>query len=294
MLKMWRKKFLKNGKQLFIHETPGEKGTIIGVHGLTGHHMQLGHYQKAFEKQFRMITYDLRGRGKSSEADPSTCIDQHVDDLVELIDLLKVERPILMGYSMGAYICLKAASRLENVGAVILLDGAAETDEGQKELILPSLVRLKTPYSTRLDYITQTRKAYEKLGIRWSEHMNRIVNYEIEKQGDHWEHKSDSKLIEKDFMSFFDYNVEQYAPSITAPVLLVQATGHMVGRRPLFYDFQFYKLEQLINTIETIKTKANHLTLVFNKQVELEWRMLDFLNRHFSLIDHESTNCQNR
>ncbi|MGP4073479.1 alpha/beta hydrolase [Piscibacillus sp. B03] len=291
MLKMWRKKTLTNGRQLFIHETPGEKGTIIGVHGLTGNHMQLGHFQKAFEKQYRMITYDLRGRGKSSEADSNTSIDQHVKDLVELIKLLKVKRPILMGYSMGAYICLKTAALVNDVEALILLDGAGEADEGQKELVLPSLVRLKNKYISRIDYINQTRETFEKFGIRWSEHMNRVVNYDVEKVGHHWEHKSNAELIKKDYMSFFDFKVEDYAESVNCPVLLVQAI-RPVGRRTLFYEFQYEKLEKLIKNIETIKTKANHVSLVFNKQVELEWKVLNFLSRVLEVKESEETYSQ--
>ncbi|WP_054754840.1 alpha/beta fold hydrolase [Piscibacillus salipiscarius] len=193
---MWRKKALTGGKQLFIHETPGEKGTVIGVHGLTGHHMQLGHFQKALEKQYRMITYDLNGRGKSSNADNNSNIDQHVQELIELIKVLKIDRPILMGYSIGANICLKAATLID-VEALILIDGAGEVDQGQKELILPSLIRLEQSYLSRLDYINLIRNTYEKHGVRWSEHMNRIVNYEIEKSNDYWVHKSNHNIIKK-------------------------------------------------------------------------------------------------
>lgn len=285
---MWRKKNLSNGKYLFLHESPGDKGTIIGVHGLTGHHMQLGHFQKAVEMQYRMITYDLRGRGKSSNADVDTSIDHHVDDLVEFIQSLNVDRPILMGYSMGAYICLKAATRLKNVAGIILLDGAAETDGGQKELILPSLLRLEKTYLSRLDYIDQTRENYEKLGIRWTEYMNKIVNYEIEKVDNHWEHKSDKTLIERDFLSFFDFRIEQVANKIDVPTLLIQATGDL-GHRPLFYDFEFYKLKTLLKNINVLKTNANHLTLVFNRQPEIEWQVMHFIEEHVLNASSNST-----
>ncbi|WP_228547498.1 alpha/beta hydrolase [Filobacillus milosensis] len=285
---MWRKKVLENGHQLFLHETPGNKGTIIAVHGLLGHHMQLGHYQRAFENQYRMITYDLRGRGKSTNASFDTCINRHVEDLVYLIYALKIKSPILLGYSTGAYICLKAAALIDGVSAVILLDGAAQTDEGQKELILPSIVRLKNVYPSRLSYIEESRVNYEKLGIRWSEHMNRFVNYEIEKKGNYWTQRSNPNLIEQDFLSSFEYNIENIAPKINVPVMLIHAEGN-VGNRPFYYESQFNKLKELIKDIQIVKSKANHFSLVFNRQIELEWKMLKFLNESKEKVNVSSS-----
>lgn len=266
---------LNNGKNLYVKDIPGENGTVIFVHGLTGNHKQLSYFQDAL-KSYRTIAYDLRGRGLSDQASDDSSIDRHVEDLLSLIETLNIENPILVGYSMGAFICLKVASLIEQPKALILIDGAGETDEGQKDLILPSLNRLRKNYTSKEDYVEQTRTGYNKLGIQWDERMTEIAHYEITEKDGTWVHRSDAEIMEKDFLSFYDFEHEIYTNKINIPVLLIAATGHM-GSRPLFYDSSYDKLKQLLPQLKVVKTDENHLTLVFNRQERLEQEIISFL-----------------
>ncbi|MGM8214675.1 alpha/beta hydrolase [Bacillaceae bacterium W0354] len=267
---------LTNGKKLFVKDVPGEKETIIFVHGLTGNYKQLSYFQDALADGNRIIAYDLRGRGFSDEVSEDSSINRHVDDLLSLIETLKIVKPILIGYSMGAYICLKAASIIKNPKALILLDGAGETDEGQKDLILPSLGRLRKTYISREDYVEQTRASYAKLGINWDERMTDIAHYEIEEKDGAWTHKSNAEIMEKDFLSFYDFKHENYTKNLNIPTLLIAAKGKM-GNRPLFYEHSYDLLKQLVPQLKIVTTEANHLTLVFNRQEDLETELKNFI-----------------
>src|SRR5215207_4039996 len=60
------------------------------------------------KKNLRVIAYDLRGHGQSDVGDGQYTIELFVDDLVTLLDYLKITKTILCGFSMGGYIALRA------------------------------------------------------------------------------------------------------------------------------------------------------------------------------------------
>ena len=138
-----------NGHQIQIADYPGEKGTIIAIHGLTGTHKNMHYYAELLKGDYRVIAIDLRGRGNSSKTDEETSIFKHAQDVIDLIGALEIESPILMGHSMGAFISSIVASKLDSVKGLILLDGAASMSEHQRKIVQPSLGRLSKEYESQ-------------------------------------------------------------------------------------------------------------------------------------------------
>jgi pimeloyl-ACP methyl ester carboxylesterase len=72
---------------------------------------------------FRLIAYNRRGYGESSEA-PREWLG-HRDDAIALLALLGIERAAVVGYSAGATVALDLAlHKPELVSSLVLLDGA--------------------------------------------------------------------------------------------------------------------------------------------------------------------------
>lgn len=270
---------VKSGRTLYIHDTPGDNGTIVAAHGLTGNHKQLHFYEESLSGTYRFISYDLSGRGNSDAADPDTSIYSHADDFIDLIDTLKIERPILMGYSMGAYIAAIAASRLKNVAGLVLLDGAGEPDEATRDLVLPSLNRLKKSFPSPESYVEETKQLYQNLNIEWNDRLVEIAQYEIKKEDGRWAHKSDYSLTKKDFESFYDFSPGEIGPSIASDTLLVIATGAMKNKQSLFKETSYTETRKSIRHLQTIITSVNHYELVFNRQPDLLADIETFLAR---------------
>ncbi|VEF46815.1 alpha/beta hydrolase fold protein [Bacillus freudenreichii] len=268
----------KKGHTFSIHETPGELGTIIGSHGLTGNHKQLHYYQEALS-DYRFISYDILGRGNSDAAPADSSIDTHADDLLDLIDTLEIEHPILLGYSMGAYISAIAASRLERTEALILLDGAGEADEATKKLVLPSLDRLKKTFASPDHYAQEAIKLYTSLGIDWGSHMEEVVRYEIKEDGGAWRNKSDPDTIARDFESFYTFQAEDVLARVNCPVFLLTATGSLGDKGPLFKEEGYARTKESARNIRTAMTSANHYELVFNRQPEIIGELESFLSQ---------------
>ena len=115
-----------NGRDIQIHDTTVEgERTIVGIHGLSGNAMQLDYYVDEFGQDYRFITMDVYGRGNSKASGNDSNLLSHAEDIKALIAALELEKVILIGYSMGAYISMMVASQCPEIQALVLLDGAA-------------------------------------------------------------------------------------------------------------------------------------------------------------------------
>ena len=96
------------------------------VHGITGN-LAVWHLQivPMLSDHFRVLTYDLRGHGYSDVPPSGYSPDAMAQDLLELLDALEIERPVIVGHSYGADIALYFAARHpERVAEVIAIESA--------------------------------------------------------------------------------------------------------------------------------------------------------------------------
>ncbi|MBK5446932.1 alpha/beta fold hydrolase [Peribacillus sp. TH24] len=268
-----------NGKDIQIADYPGEKGPIIAIHGLTGTHKNMHYYAEKFKGEYRFIAIDLRGRGNSAETDLEPSIFKHAEDILVLIKELKIENPILLGHSMGAFISSIVASKLDSVKAVILLDGAAKMSDHQQAIVKPSLGRLSKIYESKDHYVEEIKRIYSNLGITWSETLQAAVEYEVGPSGDHWENRSTEARIVADFESFYQYDPKGICSSISCPVLLIYAKGDIGSMQPLFYLKDYEETQSFTKKIETVISDCNHYTMVFENRDDINGYIESFLNK---------------
>ncbi len=258
-----------NGHDIQIADYPGVNGTIIAMHGLTGTHKNMHYYAEKFKGNYRFLAVDLRGRGNSAETDAEPSIFKHAEDILGLIKALKIDNPILLGYSMGAFIAAIVASKLTSTKAVILLDGAAKASDHQRSIVKPSLSRLSKEFTSKEHYVSEIQKIYTNLGIEWNNVLQKTVEYEVEFVGDHWENKSTESRIIADFESFFTFDPEEICSQIDCPVLLVYAKGDIGSMPPLFYLTDYEQTRQSTKFIETVISDCNHYTMVFENRDDI-------------------------
>lgn len=101
-----------------------ERQTIVFVHGLSGSSSAWIPYEKELELKFNILLFDLRGHGKSEKP----CLyeeyrmEDFADDLYELVEHLKLEKFVLLGHSLGAFVVLDFLQKhQEKVTKVIFL-----------------------------------------------------------------------------------------------------------------------------------------------------------------------------
>lgn len=89
----------------------GNGPDVVLIHGLTSNAEDNWHtVVAALSAEYRLITLDVRGHGKSGGPhEPNAYGKKMVEDVVHLMDHLSIERAHVVGYSMGASIGLHLA-----------------------------------------------------------------------------------------------------------------------------------------------------------------------------------------
>lgn len=83
-----------------------------------------------FGDKYRVITYDIRGLGKSIQKDNQFTMESYVNDFYSVLDNLGIDKVNACGLSMGGYIILRALVRNpERFLTAVLADTRAERDD---------------------------------------------------------------------------------------------------------------------------------------------------------------------
>jgi 3-oxoadipate enol-lactonase len=108
---------------------------VLFLHGFPFSHTMWGAQLEAVGRMYRAIAYDIRGHGDSFVGDGQFTIEGHVDDLIGLMDHLKIHKAAIVGLSMGGYITLRALERNpERFKAAVLCDTRSEADSNEGKL----------------------------------------------------------------------------------------------------------------------------------------------------------------
>ncbi len=84
---------------------------IIFIHGFPFDKSSWKLQQNYLSQYTRVITYDIRGFGKSTPGEEKISISLLADDLIKFMDALQVPKAVICGLSMGGYILLNALNR---------------------------------------------------------------------------------------------------------------------------------------------------------------------------------------
>ncbi len=114
----------RNGVKLH-YELCGEgEQTLVFIHGwLTSG--ELWRYQVAeFQKDYRILTFDLRGFARSDTPDVEYTFALFADDLRWMLNELGITKPVLIGWSKGVSIAIVYASKHpDDVAGLVLIGG---------------------------------------------------------------------------------------------------------------------------------------------------------------------------
>lgn len=124
-----------NGITICYDDLGNESIPIIFVHGFPFDKSSWYPQMEFFKQTHRVITYDIRGFGKSTIGEEELSMRLFADDLVKLMDGLEISKAIVCGLSMGGYILLNAAYRYaERFEAIILSDTQCIADSSEMKI----------------------------------------------------------------------------------------------------------------------------------------------------------------
>lgn len=131
----------KNGISIFPYGDAG-KPSVIFIHGFPFDHQMWNNQVSKFSSNYFCITYDVRGLGDSESGDGQYTMELFVDDLEMIANEMKLNKPVLCGFSMGGYISLRAVERMEEkFGGLILCDTKSGSDNNEGKINRASAIK---------------------------------------------------------------------------------------------------------------------------------------------------------
>jgi pimeloyl-ACP methyl ester carboxylesterase len=110
---------------LSVREWPGQARPFLLVHGLASNAKTWdGVARRLNEAGHRVVAVDQRGHGLSDKPDAGYGFEDVTSDLLQLIDSLDLDRPLLAGQSWGGNVVLHFAARYPDATpGLVLVDG---------------------------------------------------------------------------------------------------------------------------------------------------------------------------
>lgn len=131
--------------------TRADAPQVLAIHGITSSSRTWLASARALDDHAALLAVDLRGRGASHELPGPFGIDAHVRDMLAVLDHFGLQRAVVAGHSLGAYIAARLATEHpDRVERLVLVDGGlaipgsrgAEPEPFLQDFLGPSLKRL--------------------------------------------------------------------------------------------------------------------------------------------------------
>jgi 3-oxoadipate enol-lactonase len=159
-----------NGLQVTDFEDRGE--ALIFVHAFPLSSKMWKPQIEFFSRKFRVITYDVRGLGKSKSDNNTFTMETYANDLLEVVNYFNAGKVHACGLSMGGYILQRAfIKNPEAFKSLTLADTRSERDD-DNGLINRSQVIENLRAGKRNEFATEflqkliNKKSYENPGIK--------------------------------------------------------------------------------------------------------------------------------
>ena len=166
-----------NGIRLFYAET-GRGSPVVVLHGGLANSDYLGNQVHALAARHRVIVVDSRGHGRSTRDAQPFGYDLMTDDVVALLDKLKIQKADIVGWSDGAIIGLDMAMRHPDRVGRIFAFGANTQTSGLKDgfdknpVFAAYMERARQEYARLSPTPDQYDAFQEQIGKMWENQPN--------------------------------------------------------------------------------------------------------------------------
>ena len=169
-----------NGVSLAVHEWRGKGPAIVCIHGLTANHTCWQSLADILAPDYRLIAYDVRGRGESDKPPKGYSLEIYAQDIGALLDHFGLKSAIIMGHSGGANQGLYFAARFpKRVRKLILIDGGLDVRAEVFDSIAPAVNRLGVEFPS-MEMFLQVLRGLPMFQGRWNDYLEHYFRYDVE------------------------------------------------------------------------------------------------------------------
>ncbi len=258
----------------------GRRGpVIVASHGLTATHVGFAALAEQLGDDFRLITPDHRGRGKSRDITGPWGLAAHVEDLVAILDHLGLaQADVLVGHSMGGFVAaIAAATYPDRFSSVLMIDGGlpivdvlpngVTTEQLMHAVVGPAIQRLDMHFASLQDYRDFWR-SHPAFADDWSVYVERYVDYDLIGAPPTLSSGVNKDAVLSDAESQLTTDIVPKAlEMLQQPVWFLRASRGMLNGDPLYTEAVVAEFGNRLPIFQySTVADVNHYTIVISKR----------------------------
>ncbi|MFG2406990.1 alpha/beta fold hydrolase [Streptomyces brevispora] len=219
---------------------------VVALHGITANALSWGPVARLLAGRVTLIAPDLRGRAGSSGLPGPYGIAGHADDIAALTEALGLDRVVLAGHSMGAFVAALAAVRHpDRFGPLLLVDGGIgfpapthlSPDELMTAVIGPAMDRLSMTFADRAAY-RAFWQAHPAFAGAWSDEVDAYIQRDLTGGEPAMHSTCRIEAVRTDGIGLFDEEVLSAVRKLPAEATLLWAARGLMDEEQGLYDEQ--------------------------------------------------------
>ncbi|MFV0152657.1 alpha/beta hydrolase [Empedobacter falsenii] len=139
---------------MLFYENNGDGKAIVFLHGFLENHKIWNRLKNDLIEHFQIITIDLPGHGNSENIGEVNTMEEMAEEVIAVLDELKIEHATFVGHSMGGYVTCALAElfpeRTENI--VLINSSTLADDEAKKNQRLKACNTAKRNFNTLVNF----------------------------------------------------------------------------------------------------------------------------------------------
>jgi pimeloyl-ACP methyl ester carboxylesterase len=273
-----------NGDGIEINLAVWEGGgkPVLCIHGITANCRCWDTLAQALAPDYQVVAMDLRGRGQSDRPAQGYALDYHLQDINCLLDDLGLERVVIMGHSLGAFIGLAfAAEYPDRIDRLILVDGGGDLSKEQFEKVFVGI----KPALDRLGQVFPSADAYlEKMKAApyiqpWLPVTETYYRYEIETVEGGVRTNIAPAHIQEEAANIRKVDCAPYYPRLKCEVLILRAPNGLLSQDDILLPEEV--IDRMLREIPHARRfdveGMNHYGIVFQPHSARDQAIREFL-----------------
>jgi pimeloyl-ACP methyl ester carboxylesterase len=234
---------VRGGERLFFGQWPGPAPTLVCLHGLTSTHRNIAAVARALDGALDVVAPDLLGRGVSSRLPAGSYgMEAHARDVLALMDALEIDRAIVGGHSMGAYVATAVAvAAPDRVAGLALIDGGVyylppgtppvDPDQMLETVLKPVIDRTRRTFASVDEY----REFWRAMPYfpKWGPIVEDYLVYDLGRRGNAFGSKCSEAAAAEDWRDLLtNLEIVSRLDRVRCPVLAVGAEFGLTTEQP--------------------------------------------------------------
>lgn len=293
-------KINNDGIKLNVRDYKNNGEAIIFLHYSSGNLMSWDAMVWYFQDRYRVITMDLRGHGRSDKPLKGYSLEEMAEDVIAVMDNLKVDRAHIVGSSLGGEVAAVLAANYTDRIVSIVVEGApqnyfgengvydiseGEVEEKKEELRKNRESRPVLIFKSRDELIETIKEQIQSYGWQWNSIVEKYVDYDITKTETGEYITGCPKYVIDEYVEYYwDIKFGDYYKKIQCPVLFIPDEDELKSQA---INNTLRKLQDLLLFSRIAKIKgAKHAAVSFELPKKFSKAILDFheeINVYFNL-----------